>query len=84
MKKATTKQERKWGNWGNKKDEESKITKDNPAPKVKDRKHKVTKVIVDGYSIIKFKSESEALKYIKKQHEESDRLMQSRTSYTIM
>lgn len=84
MKKATTKQERKWGNWGSKKEEDSKITKDKVAPKVKDKKYKPTRVIVDGYSIIKFKSESEALKYIKKQHEESDRLMQSRTSFTIM
>ena len=73
MKKATSKRDRKFG----KKDENNmKISKDSS--------ERVVKVMVDYYTILKFKKLKEAEAYINKQHKESDQSGRPRTSFIIM
>ena len=71
MKKATSKRERKWG----KKAPEEPVETDKP---------REVKVIVDGYSILKFKSLDRAQEYIDKKTKEAESKRRKPTSYIIV
>lgn len=73
MKKATSKRERKYG----KKNEDDIKTS-------KDSIERCTKVIVDGYTILKFDSREKAVIYIKKKHKEAEESYSPKTSYVII
>ncbi len=74
MKKATTKRERKYG----KKSEDGTIEKKPVKPRKKVR------LIVDGYSILEFKTRKEAEAYIESKNAQADEKRQHRASFVFM